>query len=56
LSNLLHIIKTKIKDSKTLSEKDRERILEKINEENTFCGYALKILSPNTISTSMLRR
>jgi ribonuclease H2 subunit A len=43
-------------DSKQLTEKDREKIFKKINEENTFCGFATKVLSPHTISTSMLRR
>jgi ribonuclease HII len=43
-------------DSKTLTEKDREKIYEKIKEENKFCGYAIKVLSPNTISTGMLSR
>ncbi|CAF0709619.1 unnamed protein product [Brachionus calyciflorus] len=43
-------------DSKSLSEKDRENIFEKINEENKFCGFAVKSLSPNAISTGMLGR
>jgi ribonuclease H2 subunit A len=33
-------------DSKQLTEKDREKIFKKINEENKFCGYVVKILSP----------
>lgn len=43
-------------DSKTLKEEDREKILNKLDENNKFCGYAIKILSPNTISTNMLAR
>lgn len=43
-------------DSKTLKEADREKILVKLNEANEFCGYAVKVLSPNTISTNMLKR
>ncbi len=46
----------KCADSKTLKEEDREKILEKIDESNEFCGYAIKVLSPNTISTNMLAR
>ena len=51
-----HFCFVQIEDSKSLSEKDREKIFEKINSENKFCGYGIKILSPNTISTSMLRK
>jgi ribonuclease H2 subunit A len=43
-------------DSKTLTEEAREKILEKLNGEKDFCGYALKVLSPHTISTGMLKR
>lgn len=43
-------------DSKQLTEKDREKIFKKINEENKFCGYAVKLLSPHNISTRMLRK
>ena len=43
-------------DSKSLTEKDREKIFKKINEENKFCGFATKVLSPHTISTSMLKK
>lgn len=43
-------------DSKQLTEKDREKIFVKLNEENKFCGYAVKVLSPHNISTRMLRR
>ncbi|RMZ95687.1 ribonuclease H2 subunit A [Brachionus plicatilis] len=46
----------KCADSKSLSEKDRESIFERINEENKICGFAVKSLSPNTISTGMLGR
>lgn len=43
-------------DSKTLKEEDRERIFKTLNDENKLCGFALKVLSPHTISTGMLRR
>ena len=43
-------------DSKQLKEEDREKIYAKLNEENKFCGFAVTVLSPHTISTSMLRK
>lgn len=43
-------------DSKTLSESERERLFEKINQDGDFVGWALDVLSPNLISTSMLGR
>jgi ribonuclease HII len=43
-------------DSKQLTEKERDQIFEKINENNKFCGYAVTVLSPHSISTNMLRR
>ncbi|XP_020503326.1 ribonuclease H2 subunit A [Labrus bergylta] len=46
----------KVADSKTLTEEERENLFEKIDEANSFVGWALQILSPNTISTSMLQR
>lgn len=36
----------KCADSKTLTEKDREKIFETIQAENKFCGFAIKVLSP----------
>ncbi len=51
-----HLKEMKCADSKTLKEEDREKILEKIDKSNDFCGYAVKVLSPNTISTNMLAR
>ncbi|XP_054636278.1 ribonuclease H2 subunit A isoform X1 [Dunckerocampus dactyliophorus] len=46
----------KVADSKTLSEAERENLFEKLDEGKSFIGWALDILSPNTISTSMLQR
>ncbi|KAJ8372334.1 hypothetical protein AAFF_G00290640 [Aldrovandia affinis] len=46
----------KVADSKTLSEVERETLFQKLDEAKSFVGWALQILSPNTISTSMLQR
>ncbi|KAG8441412.1 hypothetical protein GDO86_006958 [Hymenochirus boettgeri] len=46
----------KVADSKTLSEAERERLFEKLNATSEFIGWALNILSPNVISTSMQQR
>ncbi|XP_066564032.1 ribonuclease H2 subunit A [Amia ocellicauda] len=46
----------KVADSKTLSEEERENLFAKLDESKGFVGWALQILSPNTISTSMLQR
>ncbi|KAM8842554.1 ribonuclease H2 subunit A isoform 1-T1 [Synchiropus picturatus] len=46
----------KVADSKTLSEAERESLFQKIDDSKSFIGWALQILSPNTISTSMLQR
>lgn len=43
-------------DSKTLSEAERENLFLKLDKAKGFVGWALQILSPNTISTSMLQR
>lgn len=43
-------------DSKTLTEAERETLFEKLNEAKSYIGWALQVLSPNTISTSMLQR
>jgi ribonuclease H2 subunit A len=44
------------KDSKALTSNQREEIFDRLNKLNDFCGYAIKALSPNTISNSMLKR
>ncbi|XP_071769747.1 ribonuclease H2 subunit A [Centroberyx gerrardi] len=46
----------KVADSKTLTEPQREDLFHKLDEAKGFVGWALQILSPNTISTSMLQR
>ncbi|KAM4749579.1 ribonuclease H2 subunit A [Rhinophrynus dorsalis] len=46
----------KVADSKTLSEAEREKLFEKLNAASDFIGWALHILSPNVISTSMQQR
>ncbi|XP_029904474.1 ribonuclease H2 subunit A [Myripristis murdjan] len=46
----------KVADSKTLTEAERENLFQKLDEARSFVGWALQILSPNTISTSMLQR
>uniref|UniRef100_A0A3P8Z620 Ribonuclease n=1 Tax=Esox lucius TaxID=8010 RepID=A0A3P8Z620_ESOLU len=46
----------KLADSKTLTEEQREDLFLKLDEAKSFVGWALQILSPNTISTSMLQR
>ncbi|NP_989146.1 ribonuclease H2 subunit A [Xenopus tropicalis] len=46
----------KVADSKTLSEAERERLFEKLNSTSDYIGWALHILSPNIISTSMQQR
>ena len=43
-------------DSKTLTEEQREKIFKKIDEAKDSIGWIVDILSPNYISTSMLRR
>lgn len=48
--------KLKVADSKTLTEVERENLFCKLDEAKSFVGWALQILSPNTISTSMLQR
>ncbi|XP_006631552.2 ribonuclease H2 subunit A [Lepisosteus oculatus] len=46
----------KVADSKTLSEVERENLFGQLEEANSYVGWALHILSPNTISTGMLQR
>jgi len=56
LDQLLETLK--VADSKELTEEQRETIFEKANdvERRDYFGYALRILSPQYISASMLRR
>ncbi|XP_024623272.1 ribonuclease H2 subunit A isoform X2 [Neophocaena asiaeorientalis asiaeorientalis] len=56
LSRLADLEALKVADSKTLSESERHRLFAKIEEDGDFVGWALDILSPNLISTSMLGR
>ncbi len=53
--NLQHFLACCL-DSKTLTEAERENLFLKLNEAKDFVGWALQVLSPNTISTSMLQR
>ncbi|XP_003976099.2 ribonuclease H2 subunit A isoform X1 [Takifugu rubripes] len=46
----------KVADSKTLTEAEREALFEKMDEAKSYVGWALQVLSPNTISNSMLQR
>nr|XP_056718336.1 ribonuclease H2 subunit A [Euleptes europaea] len=46
----------KVADSKTLTEVQREQLFEQLNAAKDFVGWALHILSPNFISTSMQQR
>lgn len=43
-------------DSKTLTEAQREQLFEQLNAAKDYVGWALHILSPNFISTSMQQR
>ncbi|RKP22464.1 Rnaseh2a protein, partial [Syncephalis pseudoplumigaleata] len=43
-------------DSKTLNEQERERLLQKICEHRDYIGWGVRVLSPQDISQSMLRR
>ncbi|KAM9094260.1 ribonuclease H2 subunit A isoform X2 [Sarcophilus harrisii] len=56
LSRLGDLEALKVADSKTLSEAERERLFGKLEQARDFVGWALDILSPNLISTSMQRR
>ncbi|XP_040592671.1 ribonuclease H2 subunit A [Mesocricetus auratus] len=56
LSRLADLEALKVADSKTLTENERERLFAKMEEEGDSVGWALDILSPNLISTSMLGR
>lgn len=56
LSRLADLESLKVADSKTLSENEREKLFAKMEEDGAFLGWALDVLSPNLISTSMLGR
>ncbi|XP_047435209.1 ribonuclease H2 subunit A isoform X3 [Mugil cephalus] len=46
----------KVADSKTLTEAERENLFQNLDEASSYVGWATEILSPNTISVSMLQR
>jgi ribonuclease H2 subunit A len=46
----------RVKDSKSLTENQRDRIFGQIQKQNNDMGWSVKILSPNTISNTSLRR
>ncbi|KAK5623507.1 Ribonuclease H2 subunit A [Crenichthys baileyi] len=46
----------KVADSKTLTEAERENLFHNLDQAKSYVGWALQILSPNMISTSMLQR
>ncbi|XP_049644389.1 ribonuclease H2 subunit A [Suncus etruscus] len=56
VSRLADLEALKVADSKTLSESERERLFANMEEDRDFVGWALDVLSPNLISTSMLGR
>lgn len=56
LENKLMYFVSPLSDSKTLTEAERENLFQKLDEARSYVGWALQILSPNTISTSMLQR
>ncbi|MEE6515306.1 hypothetical protein FKM82_023949, partial [Ascaphus truei] len=56
ISHYTEYISSHLADSKTLSEAERERLFEKLNATSEFIGWAVHILSPNVISTSMQQR
>nr|XP_033780104.1 ribonuclease H2 subunit A [Geotrypetes seraphini] len=56
LSKKQDLEELKVADSKTLSEAERERLFEKLDSLKEYLGWALQILSPNVISTSMQQR
>ncbi|MBZ3891246.1 Ribonuclease H2 subunit A [Sciurus carolinensis] len=56
LSRLADLEAMKVADSKTMSESERDRLFAKMEENGDFVGWALDVLSPNLISTSMLGR
>ncbi|XP_062891983.1 ribonuclease H2 subunit A isoform X2 [Mobula hypostoma] len=56
LSKQQQLEELKVADSKTLTEKEREKLFAKLDEAKDFIGWAIEILSPNVISTSMQQR
>ncbi|XP_041032862.1 ribonuclease H2 subunit A [Carcharodon carcharias] len=56
LSKHQQLEELKVADSKTLTEKEREKLFAKLNEANDFIGWAVQVLSPNVISTTMQQR
>ncbi|XP_067829133.1 ribonuclease H2 subunit A isoform X2 [Heptranchias perlo] len=56
LSKQQQLEELKVADSKTLTEKEREKLFAKLDEAKDFIGWALQVLSPNVISTSMQQR
>jgi len=45
-----------VDDSKALTEEQREKLLDKVLDNNDYIGWAIHLLSPNYISTSMNKR
>lgn len=45
-----------VDDSKALTEAQREGLLDKIHENKDYIGWAINVLSPRHISTSMYKR
>jgi len=45
-----------VDDSKALTEEQREKLLDKVVDNNEYIGWAIHLLSPTYISTSMNRR
>lgn len=56
LSKKQDLEELKVADSKTLSENEREKLFAKVDAAKDFIGWALQVLSPNYISTSMQQR
>uniref|UniRef100_A0A4W3H7N9 Ribonuclease n=1 Tax=Callorhinchus milii TaxID=7868 RepID=A0A4W3H7N9_CALMI len=56
ISKREQLAQLKVADSKTLTEDEREKLFTKLNDANDFVGWALRILSPNEISTGMQQR
>jgi len=45
-----------VDDSKALTEEQRDKLLDKVLDNNSYLGWGITILSPSYISTSMYRR
>jgi len=43
-------------DSKTLTEEQRENLFKKLDSLNDFVGWAVEVISPNSICNSMFKR